>query len=84
MKFFKFIKPDFPFHKGSLESWIKILDDVTKGALLAMLPLIWMESQSFVKRISAAAVLVCLVYFSQIFADFLRKYQDSENRKEEP
>lgn len=55
MKFFIFIKPDLPFHKESIESWIKLLEDIGKTALLAMLPLFWLNSYSLTERASGVA-----------------------------
>ncbi|EPI5682083.1 hypothetical protein IBS54_002203, partial [Neisseria gonorrhoeae] len=82
VKFFIFIKPDLPFHKESIESWIKLLEDIGKTALLAMLPLFWLNSYSLTERASGVAVLALVAYFVQVYADKLRKYRDSLNRKD--
>ncbi|SUA21547.1 Uncharacterised protein [Neisseria gonorrhoeae] len=79
---FIFIKPDLPFHKESIESWIKLLEDIGKTALLAMLPLFWLNSYSLTERASGVAVLALVAYFVQVYADKLRKYRDSLNRKD--
>lgn len=82
VKFFIFIKPDLPFHKESIESWIKLLEDIGKTALLAMLPLLWLNSYSLTERASGVVVLALVAYFVQVYADKLRKYRDSLNRKD--
>ena len=82
MKFFIFIKPDLPFHKESIESWIKLLEDIGKTALLAMLPLLWLNSYSLTERASGVVVLALVAYFVQVYADKLREYRDSLNRKD--
>jgi hypothetical protein len=63
VKFFIFIKPDLPFHKESIESWIKLLEDIGKTALLAMLPLFWLNSYSLTERASGVVVLALVAYF---------------------
>ena len=40
VNFLKLFKFSFPLHKETLESWIKLLDDVTKAAMIAVLPLL--------------------------------------------
>ena len=82
MDFFKYLKFNFPLHKETLESWIKILDDVTKAAFIAVLPLIWLNSHSLIERGIAIVVLVLIGYIAQVFTDRLRKYRDSLTGKD--
>ncbi len=82
MKFFKYLKFSFPLHKETLESWIKMLDDVTKAAMIAVLPLLWLNSHSLTERAIGVVVLAVIGYFAQISADKLRKHRDSLNRKD--
>lgn len=82
MKFFKYLKFSFPLHKETLESWVKLLDDVTKAAIIAVLPLLWINSHSLTERAVGVVVLAIIGYFSQIFADLLRKKRDSLTRKD--
>ncbi|MBR7220180.1 hypothetical protein BCD57_00855 [Neisseria meningitidis] len=82
MKFFIFIKPDLPFHKESIESWIKLLEDIGKTALLAMLPLFWLNSYSLTEHASGVAYVGRTQKPLTRFADKLRKYRDSLNRKD--
>lgn len=84
MNFFKFIKPDLPFHKESIEAWIKLLEDIGKTALLGTLPLFWLSTYSLTERVFGLFVLALVAYFVQIYADKLRKYRDSLNRKDTP
>ena len=80
--FLKYLKLRFPLHKETLESWIKILDDVTKAAFIAVLPLIWLNSHSLIERGIAIVVLVLIGYIAQVFTDRLRKYRDSLTGKD--
>lgn len=47
-----------------------------------MLPLFWLNSYSLTERASGVAVLALVAYFVQVYADKLRKYRDSLNRKD--
>lgn len=78
----KHLKFRFPVHTETLESWIKLMDDVTKAALIAILPLLWLDSYSLTQRSIGFAALVITGYFAQIFADLLRKHRDLLIRKD--
>lgn len=82
MIFLKLFKFSFPLHKETLESWIKLLDDVTKAAMIAVLPLLWLNSHSLIERAIGVVVLVLIGYFVQVGADKLRKHRDSSTRKD--
>ncbi|ATD64951.1 hypothetical protein ACFPVS_02730 [Neisseria weixii] len=82
MKFFKYLKFSFPLHKETLESWIKLLDDITKAAMIAVLPLLWINSHSLAERAVGVVVLAAIGYFVQVCADKLRKHRDSLTRKD--
>ena len=82
MGFLKYLKFTFPLHKETLESWIKILDDVTKAALIAVLPLIWLNSHSLTERGIGIVVLVLIGYIAQVVTDMLRKHRDSLTGKD--
>lgn len=83
MKFLKLIKLSLPLHRQTLESWIKLLDDVTKAAMIAVLPLLWLSSYSITERSIGCIVLALVVYLTQMIADKLRKRCDSLTGKEE-
>ena len=82
MDILKHLKFSFPVHTETLESWIKLMDDVTKAALIAILPLLWLDSYSLIQRGIGFAALVITGYFAQIFADLLRKHRDLLIRKD--
>lgn len=82
VKILKHLKFSFPVHTETLESWIKLMDDVTKAALIAILPLLWLDSYSLTQRSIGFAALVITGYFAQIFADLLRKHRDLLIRKD--
>ena len=82
MDILKHLKFSFPVHTETLESWIKLMDDVTKAALIAILPLLWLDSYSLTQRSIGFAALVITGYFAQIFADLLRKHRDLLIRKD--
>lgn len=57
-------------------------DDVTKAALIAALPLLWLDSHSLSDRAIGAVVLAVIGYFAQLTSDKLRKRIDKLTRKD--
>ena len=84
VKILKHLKFSFPVHTETLESWIKLMDDVTKAALIAILPLLWLDSYSLIQRGIGFAALVIAGYFAQMIADALRKHRDLLTGKDTP
>lgn len=79
MKFLKYFAFD-TIHRETVEAWVKILDDITKAALIAVLPLFMiMSSYSIYERFISAATLAVICYLCQLHADKLRKYREKLN-----
>ena len=72
VNFLKLFKFSFPLHKETLESWIKLMDDITKGAVLGMLSLPWLDSQPTYGRILGMLCLPLVAYIAQLVANLLR------------
>ena len=83
VKFLSKLKMQLPVHKSTLESWIKLLDDVTKAAAVAAIPLLlFFNSYSLFERIASVIVLGIIGYIAQVTADKLRRKIDSITGKD--
>ena len=81
--FLKYLKLRFPLHKETLESWIKILDDVTKASLLALLPLFLLSSQFSMEKFLGSVGLAVVAYFCQLSAELLRSKRSVLTKSDE-
>ncbi|WP_425271880.1 hypothetical protein [Rodentibacter myodis] len=65
-----------PINKDSLESWVKILDDIAKVAILAM-PVIVYGEKSILFKITNVILLVVTTYLLLFISNVLRKNKQS-------
>lgn len=65
-----------PINKESLESWVKILDDIAKVAILAMPVIVYGEKTTLFK-ITNIVLLIIVTYLLLFISNVLRKNKSS-------
>lgn len=65
-----------PINKESLESWVKILDDIAKVAILAMPVIVYGEKTTLFK-ITNIVLLIIITYLLLFISNVLRENKSS-------
>ncbi|WP_439242259.1 hypothetical protein [Lonepinella sp. BR2474] len=63
-----------PIEKETLESWIKIIEDIAKVAILALPVVIFGQGDSIFK-VSSSIGLVVIIYFLLLAGRYIRQYK---------
>lgn len=83
MKIVQLIKSYFlPLNRETLDAWVKLLDDVTRAAVLGIASVLWLSTQSVINRIIAVVLLFAIICISQWLANYLRNNRSNLSGKE--